>query len=249
MAHKLNRKTFFSYVRRAPFGGTISQQQVDGLNKMLDYWEDRHIDVDPRWLSYILASVFHETAGTITPIEEYGGENYLKKKKYYPWYGRGLIQITWKENYLKYGITNPKEALEWGSALYICFHGMIEGKFTGKKLSQFFKGEHEDPVGARGIVNGKDKSVLIAGYYKNFKDAIDHALLDEQPKDVKEIPKEPPITLDPQVIITTGGGIISSLIAAVTSPWGVAALVVIVSTLVLCGCYYIRYKEKYTKGV
>lgn len=58
-------------------------------------------------ISYVLATVRHETAGTYLPIAEYGkgeGKPYgnpdpLTGKIYY---GRGYVQLTWKENYERF---------------------------------------------------------------------------------------------------------------------------------------------------
>ena len=88
----MNRTTFFAYARRAPFGGRLTQSQVDGLSKILDVWMARGLS-DVRWLAYILATTFHETAGKMQPVREMGGEAYLKKKPYYPWVGEGLVQV------------------------------------------------------------------------------------------------------------------------------------------------------------
>jgi putative chitinase len=52
------------------------------------------------------------------------------------------------------------------------FIGMHEGLFTGKKLSQYFNEVTEDPISARKIINGKDKAKMIAGYYYEFKNAL-----------------------------------------------------------------------------
>ena len=63
-----NRTTFFNTVRSAPFGGTLSQSQVDGMEGLLRYAD--HLDWHPDtpdsqyflyWLAYLLATTFHET--------------------------------------------------------------------------------------------------------------------------------------------------------------------------------------------
>ena len=66
----IDRKTFFTYVRRAPFGGRLTQQQVDGLNAILAYWDSWDQNKDVRWLAYILATVHHETGGKFAPVRE-----------------------------------------------------------------------------------------------------------------------------------------------------------------------------------
>jgi hypothetical protein len=123
-------------------------------------------------LAYLLATVVHETAHTMQPIKEMGGERYLKSKKYYPWYGRGLVQLTHKYNFDKFGITNPDDALQWPGALDVAFRGMVQGMFTGRKLSDFIHGSHIDYVGARAIINGTDRAKLVAGYAAAFYDAL-----------------------------------------------------------------------------
>ncbi len=53
--------------------------------------------------------------------------------------GRRLRQITGKDNYKKFGIADvPEKALELATAIRILFEGMLLGKFTGRKLSDFF---------------------------------------------------------------------------------------------------------------
>lgn len=54
-------------------------------------------------MAYVLATAFHETAHTMKPINEMGGDKYLRSKKYWPYIGRGYVQITWRENYVKAG--------------------------------------------------------------------------------------------------------------------------------------------------
>ena len=68
----IDRDHFFTSVRERLFNGVLSQQQVDGMNYLLDTWEEHFGDEDIRWLAYALATAFHETAYTMQPIEEYG---------------------------------------------------------------------------------------------------------------------------------------------------------------------------------
>jgi hydroxyethylthiazole kinase len=53
-------------------------------------------------LLHFFAHVIPET-GYLTLMKESGGPAYLQAKSYYPYYGRGLIQLTWEETYRSYG--------------------------------------------------------------------------------------------------------------------------------------------------
>lgn len=125
--------------------------------------------------AYVLATTWHETAHTMKPVREYGGETYLKKKKYYPYVGMGYVQLTWRENYDKASrklgvdfVTNPRLLLKPEYAAKILVRGMQEGWFTGKKLADYITIYRSDYKGARRIINGTDKAALIAGYAEQY---------------------------------------------------------------------------------
>lgn len=87
--------------------------------------------------------------------------------------GRGLVQITGRANYGKYGLTtNPDLAKEIKTAARVMVDGMVNGRFTGKKLAQFFTISKADPVGARATINGDDMAEKIAGHYHKFDAAL-----------------------------------------------------------------------------
>jgi putative chitinase len=178
----INRKSFYDSIRPL-FGGKIEQKQVDGIEAILNKWEADNWK-DLRWLAYILATAFHETAKTMQPIKEYGrgkgypyGEKHPKTGKIY--YGRGLVQLTWDYNYLRFGkllgidmYKNPDLACDMAIAVKILFVGMIQGMFTGKSLGQYFNEEDTNWIEARRIVNGRDKAELIAKYAVHFHKAL-----------------------------------------------------------------------------
>ncbi len=168
----INRKKLFDGIRDAPFNGTMAQRQVDGVNKIIDEWERRKL-TDLRWLAYILATAKWETDHTMQPIREKGGEDYLRSKRYYPWVGEGLVQVTWKTNHAKFGATAPGQMLTWPIALRAIYDGMIGGMFTSKKLSDYFNATKTDWYNARRTVNGTDKAQTIADIAKMFyKDLV-----------------------------------------------------------------------------
>lgn len=178
----IDRKEFYSQIRATLVKGGLNQAQVDGFEAILDEWEKRNLH-DLRWLAYIMATAWHETAQRMQPIEEFGRG---RGKAYAPtYYGRGFVQITWERNYARLSdvigvdlVTHPEKALEMDNAIKILFDGMIDGLFTGKALSDYFDRE-SDWRGARAIVNGKDRADDIAGYAKKIWDSLRIASGDE----------------------------------------------------------------------
>lgn len=156
--------------------GKLSPLQVRGIESLIEEWNKRK-NPDLRQLAYILATVFHETATAMQPIKERGGDEYLKAKPYYPYYGRDLLQTTWIINYERVKrftgidvVANP--ALITAVAVSVAIEFMIKGYYTGKKLLDYFSDTTEDWVHARRIINGLDKADLIAGYGKTFYSAL-----------------------------------------------------------------------------
>jgi len=124
--------------------------------------------------AYVLAT-FHETAHTMKPVREYGGETYLKKKKYYPFVGMGYVQLTWRANYEKASrklgvdfVTNPKLLLKAEYAAKILVVGMLEGWFTGRKLADYITLYKSDFIGARRMINGTDRARDIAAIAEQY---------------------------------------------------------------------------------
>ena len=188
----IDRSIFFSKVRASLFSGSLSQSQVDGMNYMLDVFERDYNWTDLRWIAYAFATAYHETAFTMQPIKEYGSQSYLQSKPYYPYYGRGYVQLTWEDNYRKMGAKlgvnmlgdNKDRALEPSIAAEVMYVGMRDGDFTGKKLSDYFSASTNDPVNARRIINGTDRAQTIAGYHEKFLTAFKDANIESAPPEV-----------------------------------------------------------------
>lgn len=191
----MNKKLFYDTIRTSLFGGRLTQKQVEGIDFKLEAWNNSGLQ-DIRWLAYMLATSYHETAKTMQPVAEYGkgkGKRYGKKIKHdgsayvFPdeiYYGRGDVQLTWYENYDEMGrlislplLENPDLALIPEVSAIIMIEGMTKGKsgkgdFTGVSLENFFNDSKDDPLNARKIINGLDKAALIAGYHNKFLEAI-----------------------------------------------------------------------------
>jgi putative chitinase len=178
---KINRANFYKLVKSFFFNGKLAQSQVDGIEIIFSEWESRNLQ-DLRWLSYMLATVMHETAKTFQPIAEYGkgkGKKYGLPVNGHIYYGRGFVQLTWPDNYKTMGehigvdlYNNPDLAMDCKVATDILFEGMIKGMFTGKKLADYFNAAKEDWVNARRIINILDQASLIASYGKKFYTAL-----------------------------------------------------------------------------
>jgi hypothetical protein len=185
----IDKKFYFDTVRKLLFGGEMTIGQVTGQEALIKVWESDFGDKPLKYLAYCLATAFHETGRKMQPVEEIGkgkGKKYGKPCGPYGhcYYGRGHVQNTWEDNYIKatthlakYEIDAdlhkyPERALEDEISAYILFDGSIYGWFTGAKLSKYFDGEKEDPLHARQIINGMDKAQTIAGYYWKFKTAL-----------------------------------------------------------------------------
>jgi putative chitinase len=65
----MNRAKFFAGVRASVFGGALSQQQVEGMEAVLDDAGAMKVN-DPRHVAYILATPMIETGGSFRPIVE-----------------------------------------------------------------------------------------------------------------------------------------------------------------------------------
>lgn len=175
---------FFDKVRAA--FGHLTQQQVQGFETLLQAFGV------VRWplafAAYGLATAWHETAAQMQPVKEayWLSEAWRKTNlRYYPWYGRGYVQLTWEANYKRadeeLGLggrlkINPDVALEPGVAARVMIHGMEGGWFTGKGLKDYLplsgRAGFDAYKEARRIINGVDKWEVIAKEAQAFEGAL-----------------------------------------------------------------------------
>lgn len=195
-------KAFFDAIRPL-FGGRLTLAQVEGLILIVTYGLTNGYSRPD--LAYVLATAFHETGRRMQPIREgfarsnagairavtglYNkgiiSRNYALQDGYgNSYYGRGYVQITWKENYAKFEnilgiplVANPDLALLPEHALDILFIGMRDGLFRNASLADVpdfmttpaFTAENRD------IINGdvRKNGPRIAGYAAAFFTALD----------------------------------------------------------------------------
>lgn len=165
--------------------GKLSQEQVDGFNVLLEATDGLPVS----WRAYCLATAWHETNKTMQPVIEayWLSEDWRKRNlRYYPWYGRGYVQLTWKENYklmddeLGLGgqlLKDPSLAQKPDVAAKILVVGMTKGFFNGKRkgLGAYINcnvGTRAEFREARRTVNILDKADQIAGYALTFQEAL-----------------------------------------------------------------------------
>lgn len=156
-----NPKAFFDRVRGVDLlGPVLTPTEVAGCNAILaacDGWP-------LAYTAYALATAYHETAGTMQPIKERGGDEYLRRNydvtgrdpirarkmgNVEPgdgvrYCGRGYVMLTWHVNYLRAEretgekiMANPDLAMRPDIAARIMRLGMGEGWFTGRKLANY----------------------------------------------------------------------------------------------------------------
>ncbi len=156
---------FFGVVRSNFY--RLRQSQVDGINAILGACADADWNVS--WTAYALATAWHETAATMQPIKEYGGDAYFMRMydktgrrphvakrlgntevgdgKRFP--GRGYVQLTGRRNHQlmkdKLGVDligNPALAQDPVIAARVMISGMQDGDFTGKALHHYLPNDN-----------------------------------------------------------------------------------------------------------
>lgn len=199
---KFDRQKFFDGVKNE-FHQGLRQDQVDGLNSLLDNYEKYSgwwDNIDQ--IANSLGQIRRESAYSFQPVVEgyYLGNpsaagyfqgntervhRFQRSLRYYPDFGRGHIQLTWHDKYVKmdglirrympeiaqqfewrtgakFDLANkPEQALDFDVSFAVMTIGMHQGSFrSGHTLDRYINANVVDHAGARNIVNG-DKNYPI----------------------------------------------------------------------------------------
>ena len=184
-----NDQPFFGQLSPGLLGSAISTAERSGCTAVIAAMAGSPLS----HCAYALATAYHETNATMQPVREayWLSEAWRKKNlRYWPWYGRGYVQLTWEENYeradeaLKLGgalINNLDTAMAPAIAARVMRRGMDEGWFAGDNKGRHTLKRHLPAAGpanedqfkaARRIINGTDKNLLIARHAMQFQAAL-----------------------------------------------------------------------------
>lgn len=131
-------------------------------------------------VAYVLATAEWETNHTFKPVREAywvkNAEAWRKANlKYWPYYGRGYVQLTWRRNYDHYSrilgldlLANPDLALDHYGSAFVIVQGFKTGAFTGYKLSEFVNATSTNFKAARYCINGTDRADEIADLAQGY---------------------------------------------------------------------------------
>lgn len=192
---RIDRARFFSdWASRTHL--PLSIARIEPLRKLIDNInEDDELNATLRYVAYLLATIRWETGHTFIPIVEQRASaakqpDIAKLQDRYwgtGFYGRGYVQITWRQNYSNAGqklagkriagkviaadsfVNNPDAVLDSDVAYAIASTGMRDGWFTTKKLSDYINDSKTDYVAARKIINGNDHAADIAQFANQFE--------------------------------------------------------------------------------
>lgn len=185
----MDKAKFYDIVRAGILGPKLEPDEVSGCEAILNAMQGTALS----HCAYAFATAYHETARTLQPVREayWLSEAWRKRNlRYWPWYGRGYIQITWLPNYqkadtacaaaglIKTGelLANLDLAMRDDIAALIMRRGMLEGWFVpGRTLQRYLPARLGTPAQfkeARRIINGTDKAESIAVYAMEFQEAL-----------------------------------------------------------------------------
>jgi len=172
----MDRVVFYNSVRRSVFRGKLNEEQLEGMEQLLDVWDEYYCDQNPQHLAYNLATAYHETAHTMQPIMERGRRSYFDKYEPgtrigrmlgntepgdgYRFRGAGHVQNTGRRNArvateelnARFGldldlVAYPEMRLDPFVSAHSLFLGNLMGWWTGKGLTKYLDEDDRDEWG------------------------------------------------------------------------------------------------------
>lgn len=129
--------------------------------------------------AYVLATAHHESRMGVCLVNPatgwgYEGDHELGNTHYgdgHRFRARGYVPILGRTQYAQWErrlklplLLEPELVAEPYVAAEIAVRGMMAGTFTGRRLGEFVNDARTDYLGARQVVSGRDRAVLIARY-------------------------------------------------------------------------------------
>jgi hypothetical protein len=194
----MNRAAFYDSLRVSRlFNGSLSEGQVKGIEGLLDAFRT-HGDGSAKTLAYGLATVRREAGAGMVPVREgfaktdaaaramvrKAGRRYATPVGPYGhvYYGRGQVQLTWLDNYVKSSadagvdlVKNPDAMLDPTISSRILWRGIQDGRWNAQGHGVAHYLATDDLKNARRTVNITDHWQEIAGHYAVFLAAIEAA--------------------------------------------------------------------------
>lgn len=149
---------------------------------------------DKNQIAYIVATAMHESGG-FSLVQEQGSRNYFNKYEGdvenlgntqagdgYRFRGHGFTQLTGRRNFEKQSrrmgldlVNNPNLLADPGISANVLVSGMVNGEFTGNKLSKYIGNGKVDISNARRTVNGyaQDQVDKVNAEYNKIAPQID----------------------------------------------------------------------------
>ena len=196
---------FFGTIRPYMPRGRLTQNQVTGFEAIVNFCAAR--GMKRSHCAYILATAYHETAFRMQPVREglaktnegairavtslyergVISRNYaLPQPNGHSYYGRGLVQLTFQENYKKVGnllgvdlVNNPDLMLQTEHSVPALVLGMQRGLFRRRSSLDMLPSFPTDDqwIKARDIINGDvtKNGPKVAQHAKLFMRALQEA--------------------------------------------------------------------------
>jgi len=203
---ELDMKKFFATIRSHMRGGKLNATQVKGMEAIIA----SGAEYCNAWIAYVLATADHETGQRFYAVREGFGKsnaasvravtalynkgristNYALPTGPYGlnYYGRGLVQLTWLENYEKTSkqvgidlVKYPDRMLDLDISVKAIWAGMLEGTYRKHslqtKLPSTVRPTDAQWRSARNIINGDTRrnGTMIANTAKAYYAALESA--------------------------------------------------------------------------